>query len=155
MRGVQLSALGLQHCSASVDTLVNYSAATRLREVSHNACSRLSGHRFELYCPALRVKVKDLRNAYHRVWEANCCSGAEPMSCRFHKMLDAVLGSDPTSTVKATVDTLVAHVPVKSGPSQEQEILDKNVEGEGGPRDKKFGSYSIRTDLNSSSSIHN
>ncbi|EMP28144.1 Two pore calcium channel protein 2 [Chelonia mydas] len=44
----------IQHHDASVDTLVNYSAVIGLREVSHNACSRLSGHRFELYCSAVR-----------------------------------------------------------------------------------------------------
>ncbi|XP_053890230.1 erlin-1-like isoform X2 [Malaclemys terrapin pileata] len=50
------------------------------------------------------------------------------MSCRFYKELDAILGGDPTSTVTATVDTLVAHVPVESGPSQEEEILDEDAE---------------------------
>ncbi|EMP34057.1 Centlein [Chelonia mydas] len=44
--------------------------------------------------------------------------------------LDAIFGGDPTSTVKSTVDVSVAHVPVESGPSQEEEILDKDVEGE-------------------------
>ncbi|EMP40025.1 hypothetical protein UY3_02713 [Chelonia mydas] len=34
------------------------------------------------------------------------------MSCRFYKELDTILSSDPTSTAKTTVDTLVAHVPV-------------------------------------------
>ncbi|EMP36540.1 Metaxin-3, partial [Chelonia mydas] len=52
--GVELSVLRLQLCGASVDTLVDYSAAIGLREVSHNASSRLSGHRFELYCPSLK-----------------------------------------------------------------------------------------------------
>ncbi|XP_042712060.1 erlin-1 isoform X4 [Chrysemys picta bellii] len=50
------------------------------------------------------------------------------MSCQFYEELDAILGGDPTSTVKATVDTLVAHVPVESGPSQEEEILDEDAE---------------------------
>ncbi|EMP26118.1 Death-associated protein kinase 2 [Chelonia mydas] len=54
------------------------------------------------------VKVKELRNAYHKVWESNRCSNAAPMSCRFYKELDVILGSDPTSTVKTTVNTLVA-----------------------------------------------
>ncbi|EMP28676.1 Zinc finger and SCAN domain-containing protein 20 [Chelonia mydas] len=77
-----------------------------------------------------RVKVKELRNAYHKVWEANCRSSAVPMSCQFYKVLDAILSGDPTSTAKATVDTSVAHMPVKSGPSQEEEILDEDVEGD-------------------------
>ncbi|XP_077670661.1 uncharacterized protein LOC144263604 [Eretmochelys imbricata] len=80
-----------------------------------------------------RVKMKELQNAYHKAWEANCCSGAAPMSCWFYKELDVILGGDPTTTVKVTVDTLVARVPVESGPSQEEETLDKDVEEEGGP----------------------
>ncbi|EMP30356.1 hypothetical protein UY3_12523 [Chelonia mydas] len=55
------------------------------------------------------------------------------MSCRFYKELDAILGSDPTSTAKTTVDTLAACMPVESGPSQEEEILDEDVEGMGEP----------------------
>ncbi|EMP34531.1 Kinesin-associated protein 3 [Chelonia mydas] len=78
-----------------------------------------------------RVTVKELRNAYHKAWEANCCSGAAPTSCRFYKELDAILGGNSTSTVKSSVDTLVARMPVESGPSQEEEILDKDVEREG------------------------
>ncbi|EMP26566.1 DNA excision repair protein ERCC-6 [Chelonia mydas] len=62
--------------------------------------------------------------------EANCQSGAAPMSCRFYEELDVILGGDPTSTAKATVDTSVACVPVESGPSQEEEILDEDVEGD-------------------------
>ncbi|XP_053876199.1 uncharacterized protein LOC128832672 [Malaclemys terrapin pileata] len=45
-----------------------------------------------------RVKVKELRNAYPKVQEANCCSSAVPMSCQFYKELDAILGDDPTGT---------------------------------------------------------
>ncbi|XP_043346703.1 uncharacterized protein LOC122455510 [Dermochelys coriacea] len=60
-------------------------------------------------------------------------SSAASTSCWFYKELDAILGGDPTSTVKATVDTLVACVPVESGQSQEEEILDEDVEGEGDP----------------------
>ncbi|EMP29221.1 hypothetical protein UY3_13666 [Chelonia mydas] len=76
-----------------------------------------------------RVKVKELCKAY-KLWEANCCSGAVPTSCQFYKELDAILGGDHTSSVKTTVDTSVAHVPVKRGPSQEEEILDEDVEGD-------------------------
>ncbi|KAM7169200.1 uncharacterized protein RBU57_004438 [Macrochelys suwanniensis] len=76
-----------------------------------------------------RVKVEELRNAYQNVREANCHSGAVPTSCQFYKELDAILGGDPTSTAKVSVDTSVAYVPVESGPSQEEEILDEDVEG--------------------------
>ncbi|EMP37938.1 hypothetical protein UY3_04868 [Chelonia mydas] len=78
-----------------------------------------------------RVKVKELWNAYHEAREANRRSGATPTSCQFYKEQDAILGGNPTSTAKAPVDTSLAHVSVKSGPSQEEEILDK--EGEGDP----------------------
>ncbi|EMP33950.1 Activin receptor type-2A [Chelonia mydas] len=56
------------------------------------------------------------------------------MSCQFYKELDAILCGDPISTAKATVDTLVVRMPVKSGLSQEEkETLDKDVEEEGDP----------------------
>ncbi|XP_074797302.1 uncharacterized protein LOC141978865 [Natator depressus] len=55
---------------------------------------------------------------------------AAPTSCQFYKELDAILGGDPTSTAKAPVDTSVARMPVKSRPSQEEEILDEDVEGD-------------------------
>ncbi|XP_043349751.1 zinc finger and SCAN domain-containing protein 29-like [Dermochelys coriacea] len=77
-----------------------------------------------------RLKVKELQNTYHQVQEENRRSGAAPTSCRFYKELDTILSSDPTSTAKAAVNTSVAHMPVKSGPSQGEEILDKDVEGD-------------------------
>ncbi|XP_077693329.1 uncharacterized protein LOC144276832 [Eretmochelys imbricata] len=77
-----------------------------------------------------RVKMKELRKAYHKAREANCHSGAVPTSCPFYKKLDVILCGNPTSTAKATVDTSVARVPVKSGLSQKEEILDKDVEGD-------------------------
>ncbi|XP_065443634.1 uncharacterized protein LOC135982169 [Chrysemys picta bellii] len=96
-------------------------------QISH--CMTDRGHDQEtLQC---KVKVKELQTTYHKALEANHRSRAAPMSCRFHKELDVILSGDPTSTAKATVDTSVAHVPVKSGLSQEEEILD----GEGGPED--------------------
>ncbi|XP_065424365.1 uncharacterized protein LOC135975795 [Chrysemys picta bellii] len=77
-----------------------------------------------------RIKVKELQKASHKAREANRRSGAAPTSCRFYKELDAILGGDPTSTAKATVDTSVVHVLVESGLSQEEEILDEDVEGD-------------------------
>ncbi|KAM9126649.1 uncharacterized protein ACDP82_011192 [Pangshura tecta] len=80
-----------------------------------------------------RVKVKGLQNTYIEVREANRRSSAVPMSCQFYKELDATLGNNPTATMKATVNTLVACMPVESGTSHEEEILDNNVEGQGDP----------------------
>ncbi|XP_044884786.1 uncharacterized protein LOC123376660 isoform X2 [Mauremys mutica] len=76
-----------------------------------------------------RLKVKKLRNTYHKMWETNRYSGAAPMSCWFYKELDVMLGGDPTSTAKSSVDTSLAHVPVESGLSQEEGILDEEGEG--------------------------
>ncbi|EMP36368.1 Zinc finger and SCAN domain-containing protein 20, partial [Chelonia mydas] len=80
-----------------------------------------------------RVKVKELRNAYYKSQEANHCSGAAPTSCRYYEELDTILRGDPSSTAKAPVDILLARMPVESGPSQEEEILDE--EGEWDPED--------------------
>ncbi|EMP39695.1 Zinc finger and SCAN domain-containing protein 29 [Chelonia mydas] len=80
-----------------------------------------------------RVKAKELRNAYHKAQDTNCHVGAAPTSCQSYRELDVILGGDPTSTAKATVETSVAHVPVESGQSQKEEILDEDVEVEGDP----------------------
>ncbi|EMP34240.1 Zinc finger and SCAN domain-containing protein 20 [Chelonia mydas] len=97
------------------------------RQISRYMIER--GHDQEtLQC---RVKVKELWNTYHKAHEANHGSGAAPMSCWFYKELDAILSGNPTSTTKAPVDTSLADVPVESGPSQKEEILDE--EGEGDP----------------------
>ncbi|EMP27306.1 Zinc finger and SCAN domain-containing protein 29 [Chelonia mydas] len=81
-----------------------------------------------------RGKVKELWNIYYKAEEANHHSGAVPMCCQFYEELNAILGGNPNSTVKSTVDTSEAHVPVKSGPSQEEENLDEDVEVDEGPR---------------------
>ncbi|EMP37276.1 hypothetical protein UY3_05513 [Chelonia mydas] len=91
------------------------------RQISQ--CVTERGHDWDTL--QFRVKVKALRNAYHKAEKANRHSGAVPTSCRFYKELDAILSCDPTSTV--------AQVPVESGLSQEEEILDENVEREGDP----------------------
>ncbi|EMP37296.1 Zinc finger and SCAN domain-containing protein 20 [Chelonia mydas] len=97
------------------------------RQISR--CMTERGHdRDTLQC---RFKVKELQNTYRKAQEANCRSGAAPMSCQFYKELDAIFGGDPTSSAKATVDTSEAFVPVESGLSQEEEIL--HEEGEGDP----------------------
>ncbi|EMP40711.1 Zinc finger protein with KRAB and SCAN domains 2 [Chelonia mydas] len=77
-----------------------------------------------------RVKVKELRNTYPKAREANLHSSAALMSCRFYKELDMILGGNPTSTAKETVDTSLACMPVESGPSQEEAILDEEWEGD-------------------------
>nr|XP_048691824.1 uncharacterized protein LOC125630227 [Caretta caretta] len=91
-------------------------------------CMTERGHdRDTLQC---RVKVKELWNAYHKAREANRHSGAAPTSCWFYKELDVIIGGDATSIAKAPVDTSVAHGLVENGRSQEEEILDEDVEGD-------------------------
>nr|XP_048693137.1 uncharacterized protein LOC125630983 [Caretta caretta] len=51
------------------------------------------------------VKVKELQNAYRKARKANSRSGGASATCRFYKELDAILGSDPTSTPRTTMDT--------------------------------------------------
>ncbi|XP_053875412.1 uncharacterized protein LOC128832239 [Malaclemys terrapin pileata] len=74
-----------------------------------------------------RVKVKELRNAYHKACEANRRSGAAPTTCRFYKELDAILGGDPTSTLGTTMDTLEP-----SATRQEQEEEEEEQSGSKG-----------------------
>ncbi|XP_074820284.1 uncharacterized protein LOC141994112 [Natator depressus] len=79
---------------------------------SHRNCSTFGkisrdmmerGHDWDaLQC---RVKVKELQNAYRKARKANCYSGAAPATCRFYKELDAIVGGDPTSTPRTTMDT--------------------------------------------------
>ncbi|EMP32917.1 Zinc finger and SCAN domain-containing protein 20 [Chelonia mydas] len=72
-----------------------------------------------------RAKIKELRQAYHK---ANHCSGASPKTCQFYKELDAIFGSDPTSTTKSTVDILAGLEAVERGPNLEKVVIDKEVE---------------------------
>ncbi|KAM7151689.1 uncharacterized protein RBU57_012239 [Macrochelys suwanniensis] len=72
-----------------------------------------------------RVKVKELRNAYRKAREANCRSGGAPATCHFYKELDAILGGDPTSTLRTTMDTSEA-----SSTRQEEESGSEGAEEE-------------------------
>ncbi|XP_053869349.1 zinc finger and SCAN domain-containing protein 20-like isoform X2 [Malaclemys terrapin pileata] len=51
-----------------------------------------------------RIKVKELQSAYRKARDANGYSGAPPAFCRFYKVLDAILGINPTSTPSTTMD---------------------------------------------------
>ncbi|XP_053896532.1 zinc finger and SCAN domain-containing protein 20-like [Malaclemys terrapin pileata] len=62
-----------------------------------------SGHdRDALQC---RIKVKELRSAYRKARDANGRLGDPPVTCRFYKDLDEILGVNPTSTPSTTMDT--------------------------------------------------
>ncbi|XP_065425720.1 mediator of RNA polymerase II transcription subunit 15-like isoform X4 [Chrysemys picta bellii] len=53
-----------------------------------------------------RVKIKELRQAYHKAREANGRSGAEPQTCRFYAELHAILGGAATTTPTVCYDSI-------------------------------------------------
>ncbi|XP_065444092.1 uncharacterized protein LOC135982249 [Chrysemys picta bellii] len=53
-----------------------------------------------------RVKIKELRQAYHKAREANGRSGAEPQTCRFYAELHAFLGGAATTTPTVCFDSI-------------------------------------------------
>nr|XP_042698026.1 uncharacterized protein LOC112059694 isoform X2 [Chrysemys picta bellii] len=72
-----------------------------------------------------RAKIKELRQAYHKVREANHRSSGAPKTCRFYKELNDILGGDPTSIADCPVDTSHA---AESGDNLEAEIVNEEVE---------------------------
>ncbi|EMP39337.1 Zinc finger and SCAN domain-containing protein 29 [Chelonia mydas] len=88
-----------------------------------------------------RVKVKELQNAYHKAREANRCSSAAPVTCRFYKELDAILGGDRTSTPKTTMDNSES-IAAQSSTRQEEKSGSRGAEEEGGP-EPEDGSASL------------
>ncbi|XP_053904251.1 mediator of RNA polymerase II transcription subunit 15-like [Malaclemys terrapin pileata] len=52
------------------------------------------------------VKIKELRQAYHKAREANGRSGAEPQTCRFYAELHAILGGAATTTPTMCFDSV-------------------------------------------------
>ncbi|XP_065407328.1 uncharacterized protein LOC135972626 [Chrysemys picta bellii] len=53
-----------------------------------------------------RVKIKELRQAYHKAREANGRSGAEPQTCRFYAELHAILWGAATTTPTVCFDSI-------------------------------------------------
>ncbi|XP_065406432.1 mediator of RNA polymerase II transcription subunit 15-like [Chrysemys picta bellii] len=53
-----------------------------------------------------RVKIKELRQAYHKAREANGRSGAEPQTCHFYAELHAMLGDAATTTPTLCFDSI-------------------------------------------------
>ncbi|XP_065451052.1 myb/SANT-like DNA-binding domain-containing protein 2 [Chrysemys picta bellii] len=53
-----------------------------------------------------RVKIKELRQAYHKAREANGRSGAEPQTCLFYAELHAMLGGAATTTPTLCFDSI-------------------------------------------------
>ncbi|XP_053887575.1 protein FAM151B isoform X1 [Malaclemys terrapin pileata] len=66
-----------------------------------------------------RVKIKELRQAYHKAREANGRSGAEPQTCRFYAELHAILGGAATTTPTVCYDSLTGETTAANvSPSQ-------------------------------------
>ncbi|XP_050799793.1 uncharacterized protein LOC127046616 [Gopherus flavomarginatus] len=79
-----------------------------------------------------RIKVKELRNAYCKAREGNRHSGAAPMTCRFYKELDAILGGDPTTNPRTTMDTSERGGEVEAEEKRGEEETESESTGVGG-----------------------
>ncbi|XP_065436844.1 uncharacterized protein LOC135980766 [Chrysemys picta bellii] len=53
-----------------------------------------------------RMKIKELRQAYHKAREANRRSGAQPQTCRFYAELHAILGGAATTILTVCYDSV-------------------------------------------------
>ncbi|EMP27168.1 hypothetical protein UY3_15767 [Chelonia mydas] len=88
----------------------------------------LCGKGYEWDTVQCKAKIKELSQACQKAKEVNCHSGADPETCHFCKELDPILGSNPTSTAKSPVDTLVRQEVAESGPNPEDKVVGKEVE---------------------------
>ncbi|XP_065450595.1 uncharacterized protein LOC135983346 [Chrysemys picta bellii] len=75
-----------------------------------------------------RVKIKELRQAYHRAREANGRSGAEPQTCRFYVELHAILGGAATTTPTVCYDSLTGETHREEGSGYEEDEDGGNVD---------------------------
>ncbi|XP_053868103.1 uncharacterized protein LOC128827908 [Malaclemys terrapin pileata] len=80
-----------------------------------------------------RVKIKELRQAYHKAREANGRSGAEPQTCRFYVELHAILGGAATTTPTVCFDSI-------NGESCNRETGSGYVEDDGDDEDNEDSS---------------
>ncbi|XP_053862723.1 uncharacterized protein LOC128824872 [Malaclemys terrapin pileata] len=75
-----------------------------------------------------RVKIKELRQAYHKAREANGRSGAEPQTCRFYAELRAILGGVATTTPTVCYDSVTGETHREEGSGYEEEEDGGNVD---------------------------
>ncbi|XP_053893854.1 myb/SANT-like DNA-binding domain-containing protein 2 [Malaclemys terrapin pileata] len=68
-----------------------------------------------------RVKIKELRQAYHKAREANGRSGAEPQTCRYYAELHAILGGAATTTPTVCYDSLTGETHKEDGSGNEED----------------------------------
>ncbi|XP_067390627.1 uncharacterized protein [Emydura macquarii macquarii] len=71
-------------------------------KVSHGILEK--GHNRDAQQCCMKIKV--LRQAYHKIREANSCSGSSLKTCCFYEELHAILGRDPTIVPPCSIDTL-------------------------------------------------
>ncbi|XP_053880172.1 myb/SANT-like DNA-binding domain-containing protein 2 isoform X2 [Malaclemys terrapin pileata] len=75
-----------------------------------------------------RVKIKELRQAYHKAREANGRSGAEPQTCRFYAELHAMLGGAATTTPTVCFDSFNGETHREVGSGYEEDEDEDNVD---------------------------
>ncbi|EMP37863.1 Zinc finger and SCAN domain-containing protein 29 [Chelonia mydas] len=74
------------------------------------------------------VKIKELRQAYQKTREANSHFGSAPQTCHFYEKLHAILGGDPTTTPKHSIDT--SQEPQATSSNNKEDIVDEEEEEE-------------------------
>ncbi|EMP27357.1 hypothetical protein UY3_15511 [Chelonia mydas] len=72
------------------------------------------------------MKIKELQQAYKKTREANSHAGSEPQTCCFYEDLHKILGGDPTTIPKHSVDTF--QEPRVTSGNNEEDIVDEEEE---------------------------
>ncbi|XP_065444378.1 uncharacterized protein LOC135982300 [Chrysemys picta bellii] len=75
-----------------------------------------------------RLKIKELRQAYHKAREANGRSGTEPQTCRFYAELHAMLGGAATTTPTVCYDSVTGETHREAGSGYEEDEDEDNVD---------------------------
>ncbi|EMP34241.1 Zinc finger and SCAN domain-containing protein 29 [Chelonia mydas] len=120
------------------------SVQSELRSSSRNAdiyskiTQGMEGKDYTRDMQQCRVKIKELWQAYKKTREANSRSGSAPQTCHFYEELHAILGGDPTTTPKHSVDT--SQEPQETLSNNEEDIVDKEEEEEENVRQASGGS---------------
>ncbi|XP_065438480.1 uncharacterized protein LOC135981118 [Chrysemys picta bellii] len=75
-----------------------------------------------------RVKIKELRQAYHKAREAKGRSSAEPQTCHFYAELHAMLGGAATTTPTVCYDAVTGETHREEGSGYEEDEDEDNVD---------------------------
>ncbi|EMP25085.1 hypothetical protein UY3_17766 [Chelonia mydas] len=68
------------------------------------------------------------RDTQQKTRDANNHSGSAPQTCRFYNELNAILGGNPTTTPKRSMDTSQESESQSTSGNNEEDILDKEEE---------------------------